>query len=189
MLVLFLLILTSFSINGQTTLFNANFLTDVDDNAWAQSAGAGSVWIRDTGANYARITPWIKYNKDSYSDFVSPVIDLTGYNSLTLDTDIIVDTQLGMDGMRIEYRISGGAWNVLGTAASGFYNDTDVSAIGAGADGWSGESGLVFFSKSLDLSAFDGSFDGASNVQFRFIFASDGSNQKNGVAFDNFIIL
>ena len=188
MLVLFLLVLTSLTIQGQTTLFDANFSNGTGDNAWVESTGTESRWIRDTGANYARIDPWDDYRSNSYSDFVSPVIDFTGYNMLTLSTDIIVDAEVDEDGMRIEYRISGGAWTVLGTAASGFYDNTSITAFGAGEDGWSIENDLVFFNKTLDLSAFDASLDGASSVEFRFLFASDGSGKKKGVAFDNFII-
>lgn len=186
--VLFLVVMTSLSVQGQTTLFSADFSNATGDNAWAPSTSSGSIWNRDITLNYPRTAPWFTYSNNSFSDYVSPVMDFSGYNTLNLSVDIAYDTEASWDGMRIEYRISGGAWTALGTQASGFYNDTDVDGIGNNEDGWSGEYGFTFFNVTLDLSAFDATFDGASNVQFRFVFGSDGTQVRNGASFDNFVI-
>ncbi|RMB63853.1 choice-of-anchor D domain-containing protein [Dokdonia sinensis] len=171
---------------AQTTLFNADFANGGGDNAWSSSTNVGSTWERVGASQNVRINPRNVYDNSSFSDYISRTIDFTGYGDLVLDVDLYCDTEFGYDGMRIEYSIAGGAWTPLGTQASGFYNDTGVDAIGFGADGWSGNQGD--FSKSIDLSAFDASFDNESDVRFRFLFASDGSIQGNDVRFDNFRI-
>ncbi|MEQ3655059.1 MAG: LamG-like jellyroll fold domain-containing protein [Dokdonia sp.] len=187
--VLLLFVFTSLSVKAQTTVFSADFSNGTGDNAWTTSTSSGSSWIRDTGGNYARVNPENNYSGFSYSDYVSPVIDFTGYSDLTLSVDIAYDTERFWDGMHIQYSIAGGAWTTLGTEASGFYNDTDVDGLFNGADGWSGQPGFSFNNVSIDLSAFDATFNGASNVRFRFVFGSDGSVNYGGARFDNFEII
>ena len=117
----------------------------------------------------------------------SGTLDLTGETSLTLFMDVRFDTEVDWDGFQVEYSSDGGTnWNDLGSTAEGinWYNDGDVDAFANNANGWSGDNGF-WQTGEIDLPA---SLENNANVQFRVLFASDGSVTETGVAFDNFVI-
>ncbi|WP_081804615.1 choice-of-anchor D domain-containing protein [Dokdonia sp. PRO95] len=182
------------SISAQTVLFNADFSNTTGDNAWTQSINTnGSFTVGGIAVN----NQYPSYANNALFALESPVIDLTGYGNLTLDLDHFYKTQPGRDGIQLQYRINGGPWSVLGTAASGFYNDTDVDGIANNTDGWSGDNtptgGDAFTNApTLNLSAFDTNFNNAANIQIRVVFGSDNIGDiltdNNGAAIDNVII-
>ncbi|WP_339847127.1 choice-of-anchor D domain-containing protein [uncultured Dokdonia sp.] len=176
------------SICAQTVLFNADFSNTTGDNAWTNSAGntSGNFTI-DVANSRLRNTP-NNYAKNTLIGVESPSFDLSNYSNITLDLDRHIETQAGRDGAQIQYSIGGGAWTQLGTAASGFYNDTDVDALGNGVDGWSGFITAFTAANQLNLSAINPAFNSASDVRFRILFASDNNQQDYGVAFRNIIV-
>ncbi len=176
------------SICAQTVLFNADFSNTTGDNAWTNSTGntSGNFTI-DVANSRLRNTP-NNYAKNTFIGVESPSFDLSNYSNITLDLDRHIQTQAGNDGAQIQYSIGGGAWTQLGTAASGFYNDTDVDALGNGVDGWSGFITAFTAASQLNLSAINPAFNSASDVRFRILFASDNNQQDYGVAFRNIIV-
>ncbi len=190
-LLLFLGILSINHTFSQTTIVNYNFnsgdegWTNTGTNNWVRgdsdfSTGAdGNYWgFPNTGLGYAASQSALAQ---------SPVIDLTGYYQLTLSMDIRYNTEDAWDGFNVEYSDDGGtSWFVLGSTTEGtnWYNDGDVDAIGNGVDGWSDDNGAwQTASISLPLVLVNN-----NNARFRVQFASDGSNEEVGVAFDNFKI-
>jgi len=92
-----------------------------------------------------------------------------------------VDAENNKDGGSIEYLNNAGAWKVLGSNnpndinAVNWYNST-VSNMWTGTSaGWVESKYKVF---NLP--------DVGANLQFRFIFAADGTNNQNGWAIDDF---
>jgi hypothetical protein len=91
------------------------------------------------------------------------------------------------DGFQVEYSTdSGESWNQLGTRDDpGWYNYHNVNI----ADGAFPEGKSYFTNVQLNWtqSAKDISFlNGQSHVSFRFVFRSDGSEQAQGLAIDDF---
>ena len=182
------------SISAQTVLFNADFSNTTGDNAWTQSINTNGSF---DAVDFVLNNQFPNYANNALFALESPVIDLTGYINLTLDLNHFYKTQPFRDGIQMQYRIDGGAWSVLGTAASGYYNDTDVDGIQNNTDGWSGDNtptgGNAFTAApTLDLSAFDANFNDASNVQIRVVFGSDNNTpflaNYDGAAIDDVII-
>ena len=198
---LFLLV-TSFNVAfSQTTIFNADFSNTTGDNAWVNNVG--SDWLRGTDAaahgtgNYMYIqrsgsTGQYFSNSNSYVD--SPTIDLTGYELLTLNLRVNLDTEAGYDGLRIIFSNDGGTtYQALGKfddEAINWYNDAGVDAFGtisgvAAVNGWSGNSG-GWYTATIDLPS--QGFDNQNDIIFSLQFSSDGSFQDVGVAVDDFTI-
>ncbi|MFT6601005.1 MAG: hypothetical protein ACJAZZ_000123 [Dokdonia donghaensis] len=175
--------------SAQTVLFDADFNDTLGDNAWTNSAGnTNGAFLIQAAFGYVINTPHNNYNNNTRIGIESPSIDFSGYNNLTFDIERYINTEAGWDGAQIQYSIGGGAWTVLGSAATGYYNDTDVDGIANNADGWSGNVNAFTAANQLNLSALDPAFDGATNVRFRIFFASDNFVADDGVAFRNVIV-
>ncbi len=189
----FFIILTSSTALSQIVLFNADFQTTTGDNAWInETTNTRGDWVRQVGGNtYVRPNRWFNYRSGVLMGLVSPAVDLSSYENLTLDLTHFYNTEGGRDGMNVQYSINNGPWLVLGDVASGYYNDTDVDGILDNTDGWSGNNtgGNAFTNApTLDMSAFDPNLNGAANVRFKVVFGTDNGTQDAGVAFDNFVI-
>lgn len=190
---------------AQTTFFNANFENGTGVNAWTSSTSGfnTSSWLRDidlgghnrpfvlildpinigntTNSMYSR-RHTTQYQNDTEIQTTSPVIDFTGYENITLSIDTRTDTQ-NNDGMKVQYRLNGGAWQNLGNGA-GWY-DGNVGSLGS--NGWfGGTANSVWQTRSINVSTQDINFNGNEEVEFRVVFASNGNNTDVGVAFDNF---
>jgi len=195
------------NINPLDTPYYANF--DADNNNWvASNPGGESVWRYGsnnvevgTEGNYWYTDDYDNYDSNSNTYVTSPVIDLTGYDNLTFKIDIRYDTDddNGLDdGMNVEYSSDGGAtWNLLGAYADpqvdNWYNADNVDALSSGADGWAGLNQDIvsatksdFTQASVELPAI---LENNPNVRFRVHFASDNSQNDNGVNFDNVFVL
>ncbi|WP_436517159.1 choice-of-anchor D domain-containing protein [Ekhidna sp. To15] len=177
---------------GDNAVINQDF--DSGDEGWTVTANTNGDWSRGTGilstgadGNYWHTTPNGGYSDDAVLTIESGTLDLTGETSLTLFMDVRFDTEVDWDGFQVEYSSDGGAnWNDLGSTAEGinWYNDGDVDAFANNANGWTGDNGF-WQTAELDLPS---ALENNSNVQFRVLFASDGSVTETGVAFDNFVI-
>ncbi len=177
--------------NAQSTVVSYSF--DSSDEGWAVSTNLIGDWNRgvnvfSAGADnsYWYITP-TDYNDNDELVIQSPVIDLTGQVDLLFSIDIRYNSEAGFDGYQVEYSTNGGgAWTDLGAVGDGvnWYNDTDVGAIGTGADGWSGDN-TAWQTAQIAL---PGALENNANARFRVRFQSDFSVDDEGVAFDNVII-
>ncbi len=197
-LLLFSVLLFSSYIFSQVTLYSENFQDDL--GGWSISSNNPSNGWFNRGTNsphnsgntgryiYSRMYS-SNYNNNTYIIATSPTIDLNGYTNITLNLDIWCRTEAGWDGMKIEYSLNNGStWNDLGSVAnSNWYNDSDVDAFSNGEDGWSGNSG-GWLNRSINLTAENPNFDTSTQVRFRVLFASDGSQTDTGVAFDEILI-
>ncbi len=96
------------------------------------------------------------------------------------------NTEPLVDGLRLEYSINGGGWNLLGLAynplTSNWYTDSAINATAQ--PGWEGNSGGWILS-SYPLPSV---LAGQPVVQFRFVFSSDNSVNSDGVSIDDFSI-
>ena len=162
-LLTFMLVLFLNLTNAQTTFFNADFENGTGVNAWTSTSTGGNAsnWIRGvdntTGIGHNRPFVFIlldpgtgnttscmytqrhggvaQYQNNTNIQVTSPAIDFSGYENITLSIDTRTDSQNDTDGMRLEYRLNGGAWNNLGNGVAGWYDGT-VSALGS--NGWDG---------------------------------------------------
>ncbi len=199
-------------VTAQTTFFNANFENGTGNNAWtSNSTGAnGSEWLRAvdntvnighnrnatllgggtgnaTNSMYTRRHP-NNYQSNTNIQAVSPVINFSGYENITLSVGIRSDiTDTADDGFKIQYRFNGGAWNNIGNTAAGWY-DQSISSLGS--NGWTGgNQNAQWRNVSINISNEDINFNGNENVQFQVVFASDANANDVGVAFDNFRLI
>lgn len=178
----------AFASFSQTTIYTTDF--NASDESWTSAN-----WVRgdvdfSTGAsgNY-----W-GYPNDgggyglNENEFVqSPIVDLSGFESMTLSIDIRYNTEATFDGFNIEYSVDGGSnWLDLGSfeETANWYNETDLDAIANGVDAWSGDNGS-WQTATISLPS---TLDNNCQAQFRLEFASDFSVTDVGAAFDNVII-
>ncbi len=199
-LLLFSVLLFSSITFSQTTLYSENFQANLggwtissnnSSNGWFNRGTSSPHDSGNTGRYiYSRQYGWWdEYNNNTFISATSPAIDLNGYTNITLNLDIWYRTETYWDGMKIEYSLNNGStWNDLGSVAnSNWYNDTDVNAFNNDEDGWSGDSG-GWINRSINLSSENINFETSSQVRFRVLFASDGSQTDTGVAFDEILI-
>lgn len=181
-LLTFMLVLFFNLTNAQTTFFNADFENGTGVNAWTSSStGANtSSWLRGVD-NAQHNRPFVilldpgtgnttscmytqrhggvaQYQNNTNIQTTSPVIDFSGYENITLSIDTRTDSENNIDGMRLEYRLNGGAWNNLGNGVAGWYDGT-VSALGS--NGWDGgNTNSQWQTRSINISAQDINFNG-----------------------------
>lgn len=186
----FALYMTLSSALAQTTVISHDF--DASNEGWTVTTNTNGDWLRGSGildagsdGSYWHTSP-TDYSNDAVLVVESGVLDFTGFTDLVLTVDVRYNTEDGYDGMQLEYN-DGGGWNVLGAVGDGFnwFNETDLDAIGADEDGWSGdnenwETAIITLPVALENNA---------NVEFRFRFESDPALTDEGVAFDNFIVV
>ncbi len=186
-------ILLSTNAYSQTTIYSESFTSGA--GSWTlTSTGLGTgAWINGSIAehsggatgNYMYSQQYggsTRYNNNTLIVATSPVIDLTGYNTITLDLDIWIESEDTYDGMKIEYSLNNGvSWSDL--AGSPAWYDGSVNGLW---NGWYSDTGWV--AQSTSLSTENGSFDGNAQTVFRVTFYSDGSTNRDGVAFDEFLV-
>lgn len=95
------------------------------------------------------------------------------------------NVEVSYDGIRLEYSTDGSTWGVLGIMNDpkgvNWYNDDIISS--STKPGWTGNSnGWIKSEYILDT------LNGEPNVQFRFVFNSDGSGILDGMSIDDISI-
>jgi hypothetical protein len=140
------------------------------------------------------LAPGSTYNANENSNITSPCIDIsnaTGEELLSLK--INWSSEFSWDGANIFGSVDGGStWNQLGNfnAPLNWYNDNSIGASPNGSqegwtgDGVSGSGGWVCASHKLDSALMVNN----SSLRVRIGFGSDGSVQKEGIAFDDISI-
>lgn len=162
------------------------------NTGWYSSAVSGvDEWISGTPAKpnmntaHSGMNVWITGLTDNYADNLntcvySPCFDFTSIADPILGVWLRIKSELGYDGMILESSDNGGPWTkVTGT---GFYNNTSNNGP-LPAPKWSGDNAdWTRYSTSISQ------FAGLSKVQFRFRFASDYTENDEGIAIDDFSI-
>jgi hypothetical protein len=190
---LFLILLTVIETKAQTTIFNADFSSGTGNNAFTMGS-----WTRGNNANFTTTgvtAPYLYlagYANSLNTSAITPKINLTGYERLTLSLKFNYQTELDYDGFKILFSTDDGAtWNTLGKEsdqAVNWYTRTNVGAFGSNQRAWSGNPGNTWFSASIDLPS--QGFDNKDNIRFAIQFRSDSSdNSFRGVAIDDFKII
>ncbi|MFQ5445930.1 MAG: S8 family serine peptidase, partial [Saprospiraceae bacterium] len=155
------------------------------NSSWAWGVPAGTsidtasegtkAWVTNLSGNY---------NNNEVSWLMSPCIDLSAMSFGKVSFDVYYLTESSVDGLKLQYSITGGSTWVTESIQTNGYNTPSISSF-AGFDsqeGWSGNSG-----QWLTAQAYISPL-GSSNVLIRFVFASNGSTVNEGVAIDNICI-
>lgn len=127
------------------------------------------------------------YSDETTSYLISPCYDLSVLENPVLEFDMIYDIELNWDVMYMEYSLNNGdTWEILGTADDpNWYNSSFIDPqrpITVGKQ-WTGtDLSVKTYSYNLSL------FNNETSAIFRFVFASDWSENGEGVAIDNFTI-
>jgi len=137
----------------------------------SQENCGGSVWQTSLTENYPN---------NANDTLTSGIFD---FSLLTADPSIYFDlsyiTETNYDEVWLEFSLDGGAaWTKLidDGSAVGWYNDLTNQWWEGGDAAWN------TVSNTIPESA------GVSSVQVRFIFSSDGSSNRDGIAIDNVLI-
>ena len=125
------------------------------------------------------------YDNSQVVVLASPCFDFSGQGQVTIAFKGYWDSESHWDGTRLDTLVisrSGVNGVVNGQNATNWYNYTSVVALGTG--GWSGTSaGWMDVSKVFNYEL------AGQEVQFGFIFASDGSvNGYDGFGVDSFVV-
>lgn len=174
----------------------SNWASSGTNNSWEIAVPAGVEITPTAAGSKAMVTNADgNYNSNEVSYITSPCFDFSALTNAKVEFDIYVHSDPEDDGAQLQYSINNGAWTLLGTVPSppnptNWYFD-NVTSLG-NTGGWSAETN-GWVTASYDLGS--APFANASNVRFRFKFASDadniGSNGEvdyDGIAIDNFFI-
>ncbi len=159
--------------------------------AWELGAPIGTIidtasdgtqaWVTDLDANYP----------NSATGFVnSPCLDFTSVPNPYIEMDIWWDIETSWDGAVLQASTDNGVtWQKVGDFGdpNNWYNDNTIGALTAiepSEEGWtgtgtSGSGAWVTAGHELD------GLGGIANVKLRVAFASDGTVNDEGMAFDN----
>ena len=159
---------------------------NADDGGWklhASSVNPSWAWGTVTDLGTMDGNCWStnltgNYNNNEYSYLYSPIFDLTSVNSPYISFDMKIITETYHDRMWIEYSLNGGT--TFTKLSSGFSDP----AWYENGDSWSGDRGFNWLHKEVS----NCNIAGQPCVIFRFIFRTDGSVIRPGIAIDNFSI-
>ncbi|HNU33123.1 MAG TPA: T9SS type A sorting domain-containing protein [Bacteroidia bacterium] len=150
-----------------------------------------------TGA-YSGANAWDLNLNSAYTDganciLTSPIFDFSNAVDTKLSFWRNHETENSFDGTRLEFRVGGNPWEVLGTNTSvppvalNWYNDNLITS--SGLPGWTGASGGWSNSIWYKLDSYNNNiFNNAPTVQFRYIFTSDGIVTDDGFSIDDFCL-
>lgn len=177
--------------------FQDNF--DGNDNGWynvtlgfsSTNWELGSPNFGLTNSAFSAPNAWdvnlfTSYDNSANCILYSPILNFSGAVEPKLSFWQNRNSELGWDGMRVEYLDSTGiGWQLLGyygdPYGTNWYNDSSLNS--SNLPGWAGQSlGWIRCIYDLDHLSFNGL------IQFRFVFTSDGSVVRDGISIDNFEI-
>ncbi|MEO1652283.1 MAG: MBG domain-containing protein, partial [Bacteroidota bacterium] len=130
------------------------------------------------------------YNSNQESFLISPVFDLSALTASELKVDIFRQTEMSWDGVQLQISTDCGEfWQTLGRKDQGanWYN-SNANQLPFGEfvrEGWSGEIDNDWVTAAYSLA----DYEGLRQVRFRFVFRSDGSENREGFGIDNFRVL
>jgi len=185
----------SFGIFKDTLPYYDNFEGPVI--AWYDSSlTTGTIWqlgtpaYGTTNSAHSPVNAWdinlsTTYTANAHAILYTQLFDFTNAVNAKLKFWQNRNVESSYDGTRIDYTIDGSTWNVLGIMNDpkgvNWYDDDIISS--STKPGWTSTSGGWIKSEYL----LD-TLNGESNVQFRFVFTSDGSGQVDGMSIDDISI-
>ena len=171
------------------------------------SGGTNSSWERGTPAknviNSAVSAPnvWVTgglderpYESPEYSWVQGPCFDFTNLpQGAWMALKVWWNSENNWDGAAVEFSTNGGfGWSRLGQFGDpDWYNTDSINAFPAWDDhGWSGRTAQASGSNGWfsAKNSIPDSLRGLADIRFRIVFASDGTGDDDGFAFDNFAI-
>lgn len=143
-----------------------------------------------------------RYNPNERSYLNSPCFNISAIERPVISMNFVLDTDLNREGVVLEYSKNGGVtWLPVGGTNSGinWFNTSGfgIGNIGSSPLGWSGGSWALEDNPEADtLTEARRALDNLANlnqvertnVRFRFAFATDGFDEYEGFAFNNFSI-
>jgi len=181
--------------NIPAIIYSSDF--ESSNGGWYQSSTPGSAWqwgipnYNTTNTAHSGIKCWdinldSAYNNNDTAFLYSPFFNLSNYNISTLSFFTNFGLEKNYDGMLLEYSTDGGTtWIQLGlyqdSMGTNWYNNSYIFSLGN--SGWSDKS-YGWIECEYNLS----SLHGFSNVQFRFVFASDSLFELDGISIDDIAI-
>ena len=162
---------------------NSSWELSTPGNTIINSAASGFLsWVTGDSSNY---------NVNENSWVVSPCMDLTNVPAGSwVSMKIWWETEFSWDGANLQTSTDGGnTWTNVGAFGdpNNWYTDNTInSSPGGSQEGWTGRNGSGSDAWVVAAHPLDSSITGNSSVRFRVSFASDGSAQDEGFAFDDF---
>ncbi|MFY0687501.1 MAG: VCBS repeat-containing protein [Cyclobacteriaceae bacterium] len=161
------------------------------NNSWALGDPDGSVI--DTAATGSQA--WVTnltgdYNNDEASWVMSPSYDFTGLTPAFVSFKLWGEMESNFDGLLLEVSTDGGTvWGPIGSSVTGtlWYNSNSIEALDS--IGWTGSDEFGSGGWILAEHELPDSLDNKSDVRFRFYFASDNQETREGVGIDNFKLI
>ncbi len=188
---------SKFKTNTSSSGIYLNTFGDINSDTWLVSTTEGSdLWHKGIATttnfnnkfdNSYNTNSTGNYSDETTSYLISPCYDLTELENPKLKFDMVFDIEQDWDVLYMEYTLDNGDnWLILGSANDpNWYNSSFIDPqrpVTVGKQ-WTGTDTTVK-EYSYDLSA----FTNETNVIFRYVFASDQSENGEGVALDNFTI-
>jgi hypothetical protein len=129
------------------------------------------------------------YAASEYGFVYGPCFDFSTLIRPQIQLKVWFESEAGWDGANVHYTTDDGAtWYLLGNFDQGenWYNEDVLNGMN-GLPGWAGRNGTGsngWLTATIDASQ----LGGQSDVKLRVAFASDGSIQDEGFAFDDFSV-
>ncbi len=165
------------------TYWENEFSKALNNNSWL--FGSTEESLSKTTNNKAWYTQ-LEYTGEESSWIKSPCFNFEDIEKPFVKFDIWRDFEEVRDGANLQYTTDNGkTWNLVGTVDDGlnWYNSYQINGNPGGHDeGWTNikDTKWVEVRHRLDELA------GKTNIQFRIVYGSDGTNNENGgVSFDN----
>ena len=159
------------------------------DGDWEHGTPAGTVITGAGAGSEAFVTTLAgNYSDGKTSYLYSPCFDLSGMTTPFLRFSIFWDIEDDWDGAWLEYSAGGSNWTKLGNnnlAGQNWYTDSITNNPygwawnGTGANGSGGWVDAI-----IDLSTYN--IAASQDTRFRFVLATDGSANNEGLGIDNF---
>lgn len=166
-------------------------------SSWALGTPAGTIINTASDGTKAWVTNLTgNYPNNERSFVVSPLFSISSLSEVNIDLDIMHRIEQGWDGAALQASTDNGAtWANVGVLGdpNNWYNfnliaeenSTVLNFSGGNGDAWSGNSpGAGYVKASHAISG----LTGKTSLLLRVVFASDGSDNFEGMAFDNVMI-
>lgn len=186
-------VISSFPYSEGFETGNGGWLSTGVNNTWQVGSPVGVIINSAAAGTEAWVTNLTgPYNNNEISYVESPCFDFTSLAQPQLKLNIWIESESGWDGTIVQSSIDAGqTWQMVGALNDpvNWYNGTANAMFGVNGSGvcWNGSSPLSTGGWILAEHDLTG-LGGQSAVKIRLLFASDGSVQQDGFAFDNILI-
>ena len=182
-------------VNGDGGSFDVNALDFGAENISGTPWQRGNSAIANKNGTVSGSSAWVTgltattYADNSSSNFYCPSFNMMANGTYILSFYGKWRFEQAYDGFRVEYSLDKGSnWTMLGTYSPpqwyNFNNLAGGSSFPTGEPFFCSDTGSTYYKHQLDISALKGN----ASVAFRFVFITDPSVTRAGVAIDNFEI-